>query len=178
MPLKIIFFFLDILKNFVTGFSWKQSKMKTNILTDILPPIPYLVKLWVSCYWPECCQSIKLQDFSKCNISRRNWMMKCIFCMKIDIKVFYRLMLSFWVCATRYAQSTQKKFAYFSNISRKGWEMKFIFCLQIKTSFLQIDITLGVFSQACSKYPKQQVYNIFAILQGKCEGWSWFFACW
>ena len=153
--------------------------MKTNIVTDNLPPIPYLVKLWVSCYVSECCQPIKLQDSSKYNISRRNWMMKGIFCMKIYIKVFYRLMLSFWVCATRHTQSTQKKFAYFSNISRKGWEMKLIFCLQIKTSFLQIDnITLGVFSQACPKYPKQQVYNIFAILQGKCERWSWFFASW
>ena len=31
-------------------------------------------------------------------------------------------------------------------------------------SFLQVDgITLGVHNQACQKYPKQQVYNIFAI---------------
>ena len=31
-------------------------------------------------------------------------------------------------------------------------------------SFLQVDsITLGVCSQACPKYPKQQVCNIFAI---------------
>ena len=38
-------------------------------------------------------------------------------------------------------------------------------------SFLQVDgITLGVGSQACSKYPKQQVYNIFAISQGRREG--------
>ena len=37
-------------------------------------------------------------------------------------------------------------------------------------SFLQVDsITLGVLSQACPKYPKQQVYNIFVISQGKCE---------
>ena len=35
-------------------------------------------------------------------------------------------------------------------------------------SFLQDDsITLGVRSQACLKYPKQQVCNIFAISQGK-----------
>ena len=43
---------------------------------------------------------------------------------------------------------------------------------------LQVDsITLGKNSQACPKYPKQQVYNIFAISQGKREEWSWFFAC-
>ena len=38
-------------------------------------------------------------------------------------------------------------------------------------SFLQVDsITLGVHSQACPKYPKQQVCNIFAISQRKREG--------
>ena len=38
-------------------------------------------------------------------------------------------------------------------------------------SFLQVDsVTLGVHSQAFSKYLKQQSYNIFAISQGKCEG--------
>ena len=37
--------------------------------------------------------------------------------------------------------------------------------------FSQVDsITLGVSSQACAKYPKQQVYNIFAISQGKYKG--------
>ena len=35
-------------------------------------------------------------------------------------------------------------------------------------NFLQIDsISLFVHVQACLKYPKQQVYNIFAISQGK-----------
>ena len=35
-------------------------------------------------------------------------------------------------------------------------------------SFLQDDgIIYGVHSQACSKYPKEQVYNIFAINMSK-----------
>ena len=38
-------------------------------------------------------------------------------------------------------------------------------------SFLQDDgTTLGVRSQTCRKYRKQQVYIIFAIFQGKREG--------
>ena len=38
-------------------------------------------------------------------------------------------------------------------------------------SFLQVDSnTLSVHSQACPKYPKQQIYNIIAISQGKGEG--------
>ena len=40
-------------------------------------------------------------------------------------------------------------------------------------NFLQIDsITLGVHGQACPKQPKKQLYNIFAISQGKRNGWS------
>ena len=38
--------------------------------------------------------------------------------------------------------------------------------------FLQIDsITLGVHGQACPKHPRQQLYNIVAISQGKRKGW-------
>ena len=41
--------------------------------------------------------------------------------------------------------------------------------LPVDESFLQDDsITLGMRSQGCPKYPKQ-VYNIFAICQGKRE---------
>ena len=43
-------------------------------------------------------------------------------------------------------------------------------------NFLQIDsITLGVHDRTCPKHPEQQLYNIFAISQGKRKGWSWFF---
>ena len=57
-------------------------------------------------------------------------MRKCISGMQMNIEVFYKLILSFWVCIDRHAQSTQnKKFAYLCNISRKTWGMKLIFCL-------------------------------------------------
>ena len=58
-------------------------------------------------------------------------MMKFIFCMQINIEVFYKLILSFWVSVTRHTQSTQNKFAYLCNISIKAWGIKLIFCLQI-----------------------------------------------
>ena len=107
--------------------------MKINIVTDISPQIPYLAKFWFFSYGSKCCQPIKSQDSWKYNISRKKWMMKFIFGMQIKIEVFYRLILSFWVCVTRQAQSTQNKFAYLRNISRKAWGMKLIFCLQINT---------------------------------------------
>ena len=44
-------------------------------------------------------------------------------------------------------------------------------------SFVQSDsVTLGLHSQACPKYLKQQVYNMFVIFQGKREGWTRSFA--
>ena len=46
---------------------------------------------------------------------------------------------------------------------KHGDEVDFLLVDKSK-SFLQVDsITLGVGSQACSRYPKQQVCNIFAI---------------
>ena len=72
--------------------------MKNDIVNDIWPPIPYLAKFSFLSYGPKCCQPIKLQDSLKCNISRKKWMMKFIFGMQINIEVFYKLILSFWVC--------------------------------------------------------------------------------
>ena len=135
--------------------------METNIVVDILPPIPYLakfwflVKFWFLSYGPKWCQPIKLQDSLKCNISRKKWIMKCIFCMQININIFCKLMLLFWVCATRtrHAQSTQnKKFTYLCNISRKTQgeglagegEVDF-FCLKINTKvFYKLIVSLWV----------------------------------
>ena len=56
-----------------------------------------------------------------------------------------------------------------------GYEIKFL-PADKHNSFLQIDIiTLSVHDQACPKHPKQQLYNIFAISQGKSKRWSLFF---
>ena len=125
-------------------------------------------------------QSVKLQDSLKFNISRKKWMMKFIFSVQINIKVFCKMIILFWVCLTRHAQSIQNKsFAYLCNISRKAWQMNLIFLpADNQKSFLQGNcIILCVHSEACPKYLKQQVCNISAISQEKHEGWSWFFAC-
>ena len=101
--------------------------METNIVVDVSLPIPYLEKLWFSSYGPKCCQPIKLQDSLKSNISRKKWMMKFIFRKQINIEIIYKFILSFWVCATRHAQSIQnKKFAYLCSISRKVWGVDFL----------------------------------------------------
>ena len=64
--------------------------------------------------------------------------MKCIFSMQISIGVFYKLILSSWVCITSHSQSTQNKFPEQAADKHK--------------SFQQGDrITSGVHNQACSK---------------------------
>ena len=153
---------LDFLKIFVISFSWKSSKMETNIVVDISTPDPYLAKFWFSGYWPRCCQPIKLQDSLKCNISRKKWMMKFIFGMQINIEVLCKLIQSLWVCAAKHAQSTQnKKFAYLCNISRKTRQVKLIFCLQINTKvFYKLIVSLWV---CVARHARSAQNNKFTI---------------
>ena len=156
--------------------------MKINIVIDISTPIPYLRKLWVISYGPKCSQPIKLKGSLKCNTLRKKWMMNFIFGMQISIEVFYKLILSFWLCIT----TNQKCPDYLNKVwissqyleKNMGYEIHFLPANKYKT-FLQINsITFGVHSQTNSKYAKQKVYNIFVISQGKRKGWRWFFACW
>ena len=117
--------------------------MKTNIVIDISSP--YLAKFWVSSYERKCCQSIKLQDSLNCNTFRKKWMMKFIFCMQINIAVFYKLKIPFWVSLTRHTQSIQNKFAHLCNIFIKAWGMKLIFSLQININvFYKMIVSLWV----------------------------------
>ena len=126
-------------------------------------------------YSSPCCQPIKLQDSLKCNTLRKKWMIKFVFCIQINIKLLYKFMRSFWVCATRHAQSTQnKKFAYLCNISSKAWEMKLIFCVQINAKvFYKLIVSLW----ACLvRHAQNTQNNKLTISQGKCEGWTCSFA--
>ena len=123
----------------------------------------------------QCCQSIKLQDSLKCNISRKKWMMKCVFCIQINVKVLYKLIWSFWVYGTWHAQGSQnKKVAYLCNISSKAWEMKLIFCLQMNAKvFYKLIVSLWV---CLARHAQSTQNNKLTISQGKCEGWIWSFA--
>ena len=142
------------MKNFIS-FSCKWCEMKSNIVIVISSLFPYLAKFCFSSYGPKCCWPIKMQVSLKYNISRKKQIMKCIFGMQINIEVFYKLILSFYVCVVRYAQSTQiNKFAYLC--SRKPGKQSWFFIYKKKQErFLQIDIiTLGVQSLPFPKYPK------------------------
>ena len=137
------YFFWKILSPIFLGNNLKWK----SIVIDISPPVLYLVKFWFLSYGPKCCQPIKLQDSLKCNIFRKKWMTKFIFGRSINIQLFYKLILSFWVCVIRHAQSTQfKKFGYLCNISRVAWGMKLIFCLEISMKvFYKLIVSLWVY---------------------------------
>ena len=86
---------------------------------------------------------------------------KFIFCMPINIKVFYKLILSFLVSVTRHAQSTQNKFAYLCNISIKGWEVELIFCLQINIKlFYKMIVSLWMY---IARHAQNTENNSFTI---------------
>ena len=81
------------------------------------------------------------------------------------------MILSFWVSGNRHVQSNKNKFAYHWNIYTKAWdEVDFLPADKHKSFPQDNSITLDVRSQTSPKYQKKQVYNMFAISQGKHEG--------
>ena len=89
-------------------------------------------------------------------------MMKFIFGRERNIKIFYKLILSFWVCISRHAQSTQnKKFAYLCTISRKTRGMKLFFYLQINAKVF--DKVIVSFWICVTRLAQSTPNNKFAI---------------
>ena len=90
-------------------------------------------------------------------------MMKCVFGMQINVEVFYKLIVSFWVCMDSHAQSTQnKKFAKLCNISRKTWSMKLIFCFLINTKvFYKLLVSLWVCIARHAQSTQNNKFGIF-----------------
>ena len=78
-------------------------------------------------------------------------MAKFIFGVQINVEVFYKFIMPFWLCVTSHAQSTKnKKFALSLHylLKRMGYEVDFL-SADKHESFLQADgITLVVRSQA------------------------------
>ena len=79
---------------------------------------------------PKVPKIIGLQSF---NISKKIWRMNLVFCLQINIKGFFKLLLSsYQVCVSQHAQIIQKKSLLFlCNILIKNWVMKLIFCMQV-----------------------------------------------
>ena len=132
--------------------------MKTNIVIDKSPPITYLAKFWFSIYRPKCCWPIDLQDFLKCNISRKKWMLKFILscrgtskfstswcyhleCAYPDMPKVPKIRSLHIFAISRVTQSTQNnKLAISSQYLKENGKNKVYFLLADKHQrFLQID---------------------------------------
>ena len=86
---------------------------------------------------------------------------KFIFCMPINIEVFYMLILTFLVSVTRHAQSSENNFAYLCNISIKAWGIKLIFCLQMNIKvFYKIIVSLWVYIARHAQSTKNNRFTI------------------
>ena len=84
-------------------------------------------------------------------------MMKFIFGMEVNVEVFYNLILSFWVCVARHAQSIQnnKLIKWLQYLKENMKDELYFLSVDKHQSFLQIDIiNLGLCGQACPNYPK------------------------
>ena len=67
--------------------------------------------------------------------------MKLIFCLQINMKVSYIVVVSLWVCIARHVQSTQyKKFAIFLQYFKENMGDEFDFCqlINMKVSYMLI----------------------------------------
>ena len=136
--------------------------MKTYFVIKVSPPIPSTPR-----FHHQSHQLNIWQNSDLCNISRKKWMMKCVFGMQINIKVLYKFILSFWVCVARHAQSAQnKKFAYLCNISRImwGWSLFFV-CRQTQKFFYKLVVSLLV----CVDRHTQSTQNNMFVISLQCH---------
>ena len=65
--------------------------MKILLILDFPSQTVYLVKFLSFSYRPKCSWPIRLQDSSKCNTSTKNWGIKLIFSLQINIKSFLQV---------------------------------------------------------------------------------------
>ena len=112
-------------------------------------------EFWFFSYRPKCCWPIKLQYFSKCNISSWYCHFECL-SLLLNAKVFCKLIVSFCVCVVRHAKITQdNKFAIYLQYLKQNVKE-----LVKHHRFLQIDtIILGVCGQTCPIYPKKNKFT-------------------
>ena len=105
----------------------------------------------------QACPSTQSKKFAYlCNISTKTWGIKLTFHLHINLKVFYKLIVSRCVCVARDAQSTQNnKFSRSLQYVKENVKDEVDFLPADKHRFLQIDtIILVVCDQAYPNYPK------------------------
>ena len=135
--------------------------MKTSIVIDVSPPIKYLAKFCFSSYGQKCCWPIELPVSLKCNnISRKKWIVKFIFSTQRNIEIFYKLLLAFWVCVSRHAQSTQNKKCIYLQYLHENHRLKWFLCQQIN---MKVFCKVIVFWMYVTRFVQSTQNNKFEI---------------
>ena len=108
-----------------------------------------------------CWYCISLQYIQK------NVGMMLIFCLQINAKVFYELIVSLWVCVARNVVPKVTSLLFLCN---KWWS--WFFHADKHESFLQTGVMIFEGNgQAFPKFPKKQVYNVFTISRKRNQRW-------
>ena len=91
-------------------------------------------KVSSNCYYFRCvCPGmLKLPKITSliflCNILRKNWVMKLIFCMQVSMKACHKLIVWRWSRIPKVPKIASLQYLY--SISKKNLKLNLIFCLQ------------------------------------------------
>ena len=116
-----------------------------------------------------------------CDIFRKTWGIKLIFYLQINMKVFYKLLISHWVSIPKHAQSTQNdKFAISLQYLKKGVrdEVDCIF-MQISmevTCKLILWFLMGMVRHFQSSQNSKFAMSLPYLKKREVTSVSWFFA--
>ena len=100
-----------------------------------------------------------------CNIFGKMWVMKFIFCLYINMEVPHKLILLFWMCVSRYVQSTQKdKVAIYLQYIQKVMSGEVFSHVDKQEVSLQTNTMIfDGNGRTFPKFSKYQIYNVLTI---------------
>ena len=136
------------------------------------------------CVWPgkPKLPKIKILLFL-CNIVKKKWMAKLIFCMQVSMETYYKLILWFsWRWSSFCKVPEIRSLQYLYNISKNKLDMELVFCMQINIivaykllptlwapDFQSDTFIIDEYDETFSKYSK-------VCLCVRMFSWNWLFS--
>ena len=120
-----------------------------------------------------------------CNIFRKTWGIKLIFYLQINMNVFYKLLISHWVCISKHAQSTQNNkfaisfFAIYLFLKKGARDEVDCFFMQISmkvTCKLILWFLMGMVRHFQSSQNSKFAMSLPYLKKREVTSVSWFFA--
>ena len=147
--------------------------MKVLLILYLPSPTLCLAKFLFWSYCLKCSLPIRLHDSLKCKISRKKWVIKLIFCLLINIRVSYMMLLIAYGVRGQVCPKYQKwQVSNIFVIVQKRGEGKICFLHEDEhQSFLQADnpsaINMLNESQKLLKFAEQHFYPTFLSFWAK-----------